>query len=182
MHHVPDPQQLRSWLSSPLAAFLGLLGSVITLGQFTVAAYRWISDRMQGEGSAKRVYAAVLILGFTALAVVAPLSWSVVLTVAHKAGNEGLVGALYPFMINGCTLGGLLTLYYTRAERLPGWPWRPAVLLLLGFGGTALCETFSGAPTWEIGVVDSLPAVVWLTLAYTGLSFIVKRAKLQASA
>lgn len=173
---------MRSWLSSPTVAFLSFLATVLTLGQFAVLACKLVSRWVDAERKSRRPYKAVVVVGLGALAVVAPLTWSAILTAAHNAGNEGIIGALYPPMVLGSALSGLLTLSIWNSEGESGRPWPQAFLILLGFGGVAFIYSFSGAAVWELALVNVFPALVISMLSIAMMFHGVSHSKARAAA
>lgn len=61
-------------------------------------------------------------VGFVILAVIAPLPWSMIVRVAEQ-GNPRWMSLLYPVLLNGMSLLGLLTLDVWKSEREPELPW-----------------------------------------------------------
>lgn len=151
---------MSGWLSSPVVLLLGFLVTIINLAQFLVLASKWATKRLPSDEPHARVYAAVVVAGLVAWVVFATLSWSTVIAVAAKAGEGHWEALAYPLMLHGISLCGLLMLFDSKARRLPGVPWRPAVFLFLGFGGAAALCGMSGSGLWEVGLVGAIPGVV----------------------
>jgi peptidoglycan/LPS O-acetylase OafA/YrhL len=115
---------------------------------------------MHAEDARSRVYTAVVVAGFAVLVVIAPPTWTEIVHVAAKNAQHGIVAQLYPMMVHGMSLCGLLTLYIGTAERWREWPWRQGVMLLLGFGGAAVMYFFSGASAWERYLLAVFPVLI----------------------
>jgi hypothetical protein len=161
---------MRAWLSSPAVAFLGLLATVITLGQFALSACRWATDLFREEHKGTRMYTAVIVAGSVALAVMAPLTWMTIYHVSEKLGQTHFEALLYPPMMLGSALVGLLALSIANRARRPARErLMPFFLMMLGFGGVALIYLVSGRAIWERCLVSGVPGILLAMYTVTGL-------------
>jgi hypothetical protein len=152
---------MRSWLSSPAVLFLGFLATIITLGQFLISAAKWVSDLFDEEDKRDRVYVAVVVLGSVALAVLAPVSWMTIYHVSEKLGQTHFEALLYPPMMLGSALCGLVTLSIANSARRPARErLMPCAMILVGFGSVALIYLASGVAVWERIVVSGVPGLL----------------------
>jgi ABC-type spermidine/putrescine transport system permease subunit II len=159
---------MRAWLSSPAVAFLSLLATVITLGQFVLSACRWAADLFREEDKGSRMYTAVIAAGSVALAVMAPLTWMTIYHVSEKLGQTHFEALLYPPMMLGTALCGLLTLSFANSwRRLARERLMPCALVLAGFGGVALIYLVSGGAIWERCLVSGVPGILMPMLTIT---------------
>ena len=148
---------MRSWLASPTVAFLSFLATVITIVQAVFIVAKWANEFMQIKDKRRRISVAIVWLCFSYVAVIAPLSWSAIMTEAAKTGNTGVLAALYPVMVNGTSLVGMLAmLSEVRAKR--GLPLLPCCTAIFGLA-SATAMYVAGASQWmglSIAVIPSL--------------------------
>lgn len=174
---------MRAWQSSPTVAFLSLLATAITVGQFALSACRWATDLFHEEHKGGRVYTAVIVAGFVVLAVMAPLTWMTIYHVSEKLGQNHFEALLYPPMMLGSVVCGLLTLYIANsADRPARERLTPCSLVLLGFGGMALIYLVSGRAIWERCLVSGIPGILMVMLTVTWLTHAIGRSRASASA
>jgi hypothetical protein len=148
---------MRSWLASPTVAFLGFLSTVITIVQAVFIVAKWANEFRQAKDKQRRISMAVIWFCFSYVAVIAPLSWSVITAEAAKAGNPGWQAALYPVMVNGLSLvGALVMVSEVKAKR---------GLSLLPFGtaffglASATGMYIAGASEWMNLFIAAIPSV-----------------------
>jgi hypothetical protein len=168
---------MRSWLSSPAVALVGVLASVVTLVQAVVVLARFVYRAVVDERSLIPVWAGLV--AFAAVVAVAPLEWPVVVAVVSTPGSNGVLDALYPVMfvcLAAASAGWVVVAAIERVAAIGGL--RPAVLpAAAGVGPLVftawLCMTHPGTPTW-VGATAVAAAGV-LAAAY-GLLALARRA------
>lgn len=143
---------------------------MLTLAQFGVAAWKWLTRQAhEAQDNSDRIYRALSIAGFAVLAVMAPLTWSAIIAVAQKYGQSHWEAWTYPFIANGCCVSGLLSLSIARPE--PERPWWPGAMTIFGFASEAAFYFASNGAAWELYALAVIPAVVialtfWAVLAH----------------
>ena len=148
---------MRSWLASPTVAFLSFLATVITIVQAVLIVAKWANEFRQVKDQRRRISRAVIWFCFSYVAVIAPLSWSVITTEAAKAGNPGWQAALFPVMVNGLSLvGALLMLIELKAKR--GLSLLPCGTAFLGLAG-ATGMYIAGVSEWMNLLIAAIPSV-----------------------
>ena len=95
------------------------------------------------------------------LALVVALSvvtWPAIMAEASKIGNGGVMGALYPFQMDGIALAGALMLLIEACDRKRlSLVW--CVALFVGLGMAAIVSFHSGVHGWVGMVTAAVPGV-----------------------
>jgi|SRR5208282_819755 len=171
---------MRSWLYTPAVQLLGLLCSLLTLGQFTALACKRLSAILRADHEHRRVYSAAALGGLVALAVCAPLAWSADIRVEHQTGNPTLVSVIYPVLMTGIGALGCWMLHWNKRwpteDRHIG-PWYPGFFIFTGLVGVDALKFWPRPPAWEAYMLIGFPALVaaiyLLALAHEGVDKIV---------
>src|SRR5690348_484322 len=105
-----------SWLGSPAVGILGLLSSVITIGQTMIYLGRFVKGKLpRTDEQRKRISTAMALASVAAVAVVSPLTWSGVTTEYAKIGDHGTLGTLETAGVTlGALLAALFLLFFAR--------------------------------------------------------------------
>ena len=100
---------------------------------------------------------AVIWFCFPYVAVIAPLSWSVITAEAVKAGNTGILAALYPMIVNGLSFVGVMEMLIdVRAKR--GLSLLPCGTAFFGLA-SATGMYIAGASGWMGLFIAAIPSV-----------------------
>jgi hypothetical protein len=158
-----------SWLSNPVVALLGLLASVVTIGQWIISAARLVHGITEAEEKRRHVSIWIALTCLVAVAVISPLSWPVIMMEAAKIGNGGVLGALYPVTVNGLSASSALVLLLDakdgrRFSVIPG------CCVILGLAFATGLYVSSGAPGWGRYAAAAVPAVAVTMLPLIMLS------------
>ena len=172
---------MRSWLTSPAVALIGLAAAVVTLVQVAAAAARRVCRVVVDERPLLPVWTGLV--AFAAVVAVAPLEWPVVMAVAAGpgAGGSGVLDALYPVMFVGLAAVSALWLVVAAIDRVAGMGGlRPAVLpAAMGLGSLAftawLCMAHPGTPAWVRAA--AVAAAVVLAVAHVPAMFARRAAR-----
>ena len=129
---------------------------------------------MQADDKRRRAATVFVIVSFVAVAVISPLTWSAILVEAHKTGNPGLIGDLYPFTVNGSAFAAAMVMWDdVRTGRR--FRWLTCCLLVGGLGMAAVMyiarNVVLGGGIYAAGAVAAIPGVVLamlLVLLLTG--------------
>jgi hypothetical protein len=157
---------MRSWLSSPSVLLLSFLATVITVVQWLVVAARRIHRMSQTVGERQRSAFLVGVAGLAAVAIISPLTWTAIWAEAVKTGNHGLIGALYPVMVDGSGLAAALVLLLDAREgfQLPLRIFFEVSFLLVGSLAVAavvyIFHDQNGTWVWSRGAVSVIPGVM----------------------
>lgn len=149
---------MQSWLASPAVVFLSFLATIITIAQSVFIVAKWANELMHPDGEKRRMAIAVVWFCFSYVTVIAPLSWSVIMTEAARVGDTGVFAVLYPIMVNGSSLAGTLAMLTDiRAKR-------PFPIIACGTAAFGLaCATFmyiAGTSNWAGLVVATIPSMI----------------------
>jgi hypothetical protein len=82
-----------TWLYDPAVALLGLLSSLITIGQVSASVVGYLKDKMPKEGKRRRqFYTGVALIGLATAIGVTLFAWSAILVAVARIGDHGMGG------------------------------------------------------------------------------------------
>jgi hypothetical protein len=151
---------MRSWLSSPAVVLIGLVASLICVGQWIVSLAQGAYPMTQAADKRQRVSVWVAMASLAMVVGTSPLSWPLIVVAAVKAGNGSLVAALYPVTVNGTAAAGALLLLLDAVEGRR-FSLLHCSMLVGGLAFAAFMYIYSGdASSWGSYAVDGAPGVV----------------------
>jgi hypothetical protein len=180
---LADPTQgtTPSWLTSPTVAFLSFIATVISIVQCITTVAKWIGNLTHKEGARHQFSIALVAASLVGIAIMAPLTWAMIIADDAKIGDPGWINQLYPMMVFGTVLSGTMAVLVSiRAKRRA--PIAAYFLIAMGLSFSAFTYSVAGRPVWERCLVDTIPAAIFAGFILMLLSHGISRSRVHSKA
>ena len=165
-----------SWLTSPAVAILGFVATVISVVQGAISVTKWFMGRTEKPSARRRLAIATGILSIIAVAVLAPLTWSMIMKVDEKTGNPAWVAGLYPVIVfvPAIMVAVLLMNYEFKRESATISAF---LVLIICLALPTITFDSINRSTWERYLISSAPGLAVASVVATFIAYFLPRVK-----
>lgn len=170
------PSSMPSWLTSPTVAILGFVATVISIAQGAVSVTKWFMGRTEKPSARRRLAIATGILSIISVAILAPLTWSMIMKIDERGGDPAWVAGLYPVIlfVPAIMVAVFLMNYEFKRERITISAF---LVLIFCLALPTIIFDDTNRSVWERYLISLAPGLAVAMVVVTFLAYFLPRAK-----
>jgi cytochrome bd-type quinol oxidase subunit 2 len=166
-----------SWLTGPTVAILGFVATVVSIVQGVVSVTNWFMGRTEKPSARRRLAIFTGIISIIAVAVLAPLTWSMIMGVDEKSdGNPAWVAGIYPVIVFVPAIMFAVLLINHEFKRESATI-SAFLVLIVCLALPTITFDYINRSIWERYLVNAAPGFAVAMVVITFLAYFLPRAK-----